>query len=68
MTPETICPECSGAGFFGNNGPLAESTCGKCKGTGVLVDGSAYRHVPAIPRRPMNRAEESQWGEAFRWI
>lgn len=54
--PETRCPECSGAGFFGGNGPVVDSYCGFCKGTGVLVEEAPYRFVePAIPRKPIAR-------------
>ena len=34
--PEEPCPECGGAGFFGD-GPVVDS-CGYCMGTGVLID------------------------------
>lgn len=59
MEMETQCPECSGAGFFGGNGPRVDVLCGKCKGTGVLIDGQPYRHVdkPEFVRRPMSRAD-----------
>ena len=46
---ETDCPECSGAGFFGNSGPIVEKLCDFCKGTGVLVEGQAYRFLPKKP-------------------
>jgi hypothetical protein len=57
--PETPCPECSGAGFFGNNGPIAETICGFCKGAGVLVEESAYRHLSEPQRKPVGR--ELDW-------
>jgi hypothetical protein len=38
MTFEIPCSECSGAGFFGGNGPTVERECSACRGTGVLVE------------------------------
>ena len=48
--PEIDCPECGGAGFFGN-GPVADA-CGCCGGTGVLINNS----VTLSARKPMRRA------------
>jgi len=49
MTRETICQECSGAGFYGGNGPIVETICAFCKGTGVLVEDGPI-NVRAISR------------------
>jgi DnaJ-class molecular chaperone len=49
MTHETSCPECSGAGFYGGNGPIAETICAFCNGTGVLVEESPI-NVRAVAR------------------
>jgi len=48
--PESDCPECGGAGFFGN-GPIVDP-CGYCGGTGVLIDDSRM----LSPRKPIRRA------------
>jgi DnaJ-class molecular chaperone len=48
MTQETICPECSGAGFFGDTGPTGER-CGHCNGNGVLVEDGPI-NVRAVSR------------------
>ena len=48
--PEVDCPECGGAGFFGN-GPIVDP-CGHCGGTGVLIDAT----VMLPPRKPIRRA------------
>lgn len=49
MTPETLCLECSGAGFYGGNGDIAERLCEHCNGTGVLVEEGPI-NVRAVPR------------------
>jgi DnaJ-class molecular chaperone len=49
MTRETICQECSGAGFYGGNGPIVETICAFCNGTGVLVEESQI-NVRAVSR------------------
>jgi hypothetical protein len=54
--PEIPCPECSGAGFFGDNGPVAESLCGFCRGTGVLINGGPYLHAEPLQTKPITRA------------
>ncbi len=63
MTRETTCPECLGSGFFGDNGPIVHSQCGLCKGTGVLVEGSAYRHLPVLERKGPH--VERTWRQIF---
>lgn len=50
LHPEVDCPECGGAGFFGN-GPNVDP-CGCCMGTGVLIDDT----VLLPPRKPARRA------------
>lgn len=55
MLPETSCPECLGVGFFGNNGPVVESQCGRCNGTGVLVEDSLYVSCFATMRKDVGR-------------
>lgn len=67
-TLESDCPECSGAGFFGN-GPIGNS-CSRCHGFGVLRDGRPYDlPLPApIERKPMGRAENAVWDKVFRDI
>ena len=48
MSQESACPECSGVGTFRNSdGRLVP--CYRCKGAGILVEESAYRHL-ANPR------------------
>jgi DnaJ-class molecular chaperone len=49
MTRETICQECSGAGFYGGNGPIVQTICSFCNGTGVLVEESQI-NVRAVSR------------------
>jgi DnaJ-class molecular chaperone len=49
VTQETICQECSGAGFFGGNGPTVERLCQFCNGTGVLVEDGPI-NVRAVAR------------------
>ena len=51
---ETDCPECGGAGFFGN-GPYVDP-CDYCRGTGVLINES----VLLSARKPVRRATASQ--------
>jgi DnaJ-class molecular chaperone len=53
MHPEVDCPECGGAGFFGN-GPQVDP-CDYCGGTGVLIDGSQLLSA----RKPSGRAMTS---------
>ena len=44
MSQESACPECSGVGTFRNSdGRLIP--CFHCRGAGVLVEESAYRHL-----------------------
>ena len=52
--PEVDCPECGGAGFFGN-GPYVVP-CEFCRGTGVLIDDS----VSLLPRKPISRVSSSK--------
>ena len=47
--PEIPCPECGGAGFFGD-GPIAE-TCDCCGGKGVLINEGAERKPMMRERR-----------------
>lgn len=49
LHPEVDCPECGGAGFFGN-GPNVY-LCHDCLGTGVLIDDT----VMLPPRKPVCR-------------
>ncbi len=49
MTRETTCLECSGAGFYGGNGPVVETICAFCNGTGVLVEEGKI-NLRAVPR------------------
>ncbi len=49
MTFETPCPECSGAGFFGGNGPQVERKCEACNGNGVLVEDGLV-NVRPVPK------------------
>lgn len=66
---ESDCPECGGAGFFGN-GPIG-NYCTYCRGFGVLVDGRPYDlQIPAepSPHKPMGRAESSAWRDTFNAI
>ncbi len=55
--PELPCPECDGAGFYGGNGPVVETLCAFCHGTGV--------HEPAedITARPPDRAYVSVYSD-----
>src|SRR5260370_18637541 len=54
LHPEVECPECGGAGFFGN-GPVVEP-CYHCRGTGVLINESVFLE----PRKPMVRERRCQ--------
>jgi DnaJ-class molecular chaperone len=49
MTFEIPCLECSGAGFFGGNGPQVERRCEACNGTGVLVEDGLV-NVRPVPK------------------
>ncbi len=49
MTFEIPCQECSGAGFFGGNGPTVERRCEACNGRGVLVEDSPV-NVRPVPK------------------
>ena len=57
--PEVDCPECGGAGFFGN-GPCVEP-CGPCGGTGVLIN----ENVILQPRKPVRRAKSLERARRF---
>lgn len=61
---ESDCPECGGAGFFGN-GPIG-NTCSHCRGFGVLRDGRPYDlQLPEAPRKPMGWEQEISFRKAF---
>jgi DnaJ-class molecular chaperone len=51
LHPETPCPECGGAGFFGD-GPIVDA-CDCCGGKGVLIDDSVT--LTAVERKPVGR-------------
>jgi hypothetical protein len=51
LHPEVTCPECGGAGFFGD-GPFVES-CACCRGIGVLIDDGVK--PPQAERKPVAR-------------
>jgi DnaJ-class molecular chaperone len=59
MTFEIPCQECSGAGFFGGNGPEVERQCEACNGRGVLVEDGPVnvRPVPKSVFGSMTRDE-----------
>ena len=59
MTFEIPCQECSGAGFFGGNGPTVERKCEACDGRGVLVEDTLanVRPVPKSVFASMTRDE-----------
>jgi DnaJ-class molecular chaperone len=59
VTHEIPCLECSGAGFFGGNGPTVERKCEACNGTGVLVEDGLVnvRPVPKSVFATMTRVE-----------
>ena len=59
MTFEITCQECSGAGFFGGNGPTVDRKCEACNGTGVLVEDGLVnvRPVPKSAFYSMTKAE-----------
>jgi DnaJ-class molecular chaperone len=51
LQPEVPCPECGGAGFFGN-GPVVEP-CDICRGKGVLINESVT--LKRVRRKPIGR-------------
>ena len=59
MTHEIPCQQCSGAGFFGGNGPSVERQCEACNGAGVLVEDGLVnvRPVPKSVFASMTRME-----------
>lgn len=48
---EVDCPECRGAGFFGN-GPVSEA-CGLCGGTGVLITDEPLASIEGTQAAPL---------------
>lgn len=48
MSCSIPCPECSGAGFFGGNGPVVESICGYCHGEGAVDMAEDVRPRPPV--------------------
>lgn len=67
MTFEIPCPQCSGAGFFGNNGPRVERKCEACNGTGVLVEDGLV-NVRPVPKSVFATMTKSEGKEIFRQI
>jgi hypothetical protein len=56
LHPEVDCPECGGAGFFGD-GPFVES-CACCRGIGVLIDDTVI--APRAERKPVARERRNE--------